>query len=259
MKKNFTLTEIIIVVVIVGIVITFAIPSYKNIIEKSKTETCKINLRVLLTAVETYAIENDELPASLGQLPKENLEKSWAKILGKENPWKVKFIYWIVDLDKHGLAYAQTSWTKRYIGDLKYFTCPADKSPPPGGYSYGINPALAKMPFWQYEQLPDGTTVIADCDAPVIGVLAKRHKKYTITSTIKYAQEIKNTEEITENQEITNTLANPPLEPDPGEECRHRCYQEREQCDAQCSGFFRLIRLLQCDIEYGLCWLGCLI
>ena len=198
MKKNFTIVEIIIVLVIISIVATFAIPAYKNIIEKSKAETCKMNLRVLLGAVETYAIENDELPASLGQLQKKDLEKSWAKILKKDNSWRIKLVYWIVDFKQYGLAYAQEGWIGRYIGDLKYFTCPADETPPPAGHSYGINQLVTSMPFAEYRVLQKNSIpIIADCDDPIFTTtLAKRHKQFTITGTIKYAQEIKKGDEV---------------------------------------------------------------
>jgi len=81
MKKNFTLTEIIIVVVIVGIVITFAIPSYKNIIEKALNKENKL---VLKPSPKTeILIDKNYIMASLGVLSKKHPEA--ALILLKES------------------------------------------------------------------------------------------------------------------------------------------------------------------------------
>ena len=201
MKKSFTLIEIAMIVIIAGIIVTFATPIYRNALEKSKAEVCQMNLKELLGAVETYAVENDSLPSSLGQLDNKQLKKSWAKILKKENSWKIKLANLIVDFSQHGLAYAQEGWAKRYIGDLKYFTCPANDST---SISYGLNQDLAGKSYNEYRQLPkDSTTVIADSASGLftIGESVKRHKKYTLTSTIYYAQEIKKSEKIEQQQQ----------------------------------------------------------
>jgi len=121
MKKSFTLVEIVMIVIIVGVIATFALPAYRNVLEESKAEVCAMNLKVLLGAVETYAVENDALPSSLGQLNNRQLKQAWTKTLEKNNSWKVELAYWLVDFNQRGLAYAQEAkWAKKYIGDLKY-------------------------------------------------------------------------------------------------------------------------------------------
>ena len=195
-KKHFTLVEIVIVVIIAGILFTFAIPGYYNIVERAKAKVCESNLNVLLGAVEIHALENDLLPATLGQLKQEYLEKSWAKYL-EEGSWKIKLNYFIVDLTKKGMAYAQTGWIERYVGDIKYFTCPADDTPPPGGHSYGINSALGPMAYNQYKTLPDNTVIISGSDSATFPPVARRHKIYRpFTSPAKYALSITKNKEI---------------------------------------------------------------
>lgn len=190
-KKYFTLVEIIIVVIIVGLLATFAIPGYHNMVERAKAKVCESNLNVLLGAVKIYALENDQLPGTLGQMKQKYLEKSWARYFKIESRWKIKLAYFLVDLKKRGAAYAQASWLERYVGDIKYFICPADDTPPPQGYSYGINSNLAGITYDQYKSLPDDTVVISDSDSASFPPVAKRHKKYKpLSPPITYAIKI---------------------------------------------------------------------
>lgn len=180
MKKSFTLMEIIIVVIILGILVTIGIPIYNNVMENAKVKVCETNQKVLLQAVEAYGLENDQLPGTLSDLKREHLRRAWAKVFREENPLLLKLAYFIVDWDKRSLAYAQEGWIKRYIGDLKYFTCPKDETPPPQGYSYGISKKVAKLSWQEYKNLSPDTVIIADSDEPVFIQPTSRHKKYSL-------------------------------------------------------------------------------
>ena len=183
MKKNFTLIEIVMVVIIVGILATFSIPGYHNLIERSRDKICELNQKVLFKAVVTYGLENDILPASLGQLENRHVEKAVAKVFKEEKGlWQYKLAYFLINFDKRDCAYA-TSWLDGYIDDLKYFSCPSDKTPPPSGYSYGINKSLAGISYAQFKSLPAGTIAIADSDTATFTSPVSRHKIYTILSS----------------------------------------------------------------------------
>ena len=149
MKRGFTLVEILVIILVVGILATFAFAGYHNLINNSKAEVCKTNLITLLTAVDTYGFENNQIPLTLSQLKKEHLEKAWAKVLQKKNPWKIKLAYFLVDLETKGLAYAQTSILERYTGGTKYLICPADETPPlqPGVFLTGLMPLSQASPM----------------------------------------------------------------------------------------------------------------
>ncbi len=175
-KRHFTLVELVIVVIIFGLLATFAIPGYLNVVERAKETVCENNSKVLLGAVNIYALENDQLPGTLGQLKQEHLEKSWAKYLEKEGSWKIKLAYFIVNFTKKGRAYAQTGWLERYVDDIKYFTCPADDTPPPEGHSYGINSGLGPITYNQYKNLPNDTIIISDSESTTFPPAAMRHK-----------------------------------------------------------------------------------
>lgn len=246
MKKGFTLIEIIITVIILGVIVTFAIPGYRNLVENSKAKVCELNLKVLLGAVDAYAVENDVLPASLGGLSNEHLNRAWAKVFEAENSWRIKLTYFFVDFNQRGLAYAQSAWLERYVGDIKYFTCPADTTPPPEGYSYGINSSLINMTFSQYRSLPSATTVVvADSNESTFTASSvdKRHKKWTITGIIQYAQEVKKDEAIVKNEEVEQLL------PQADSVDEDYCAEQYKQCrDDGHSTIYCEIEKFICDI-----------
>ena len=57
--KGFTLTEILIVVAIIAIVLSIAIPSFFRISALSKRTVCIDNLRKITAAVDQWAIDNN--------------------------------------------------------------------------------------------------------------------------------------------------------------------------------------------------------
>ncbi|MCF7873532.1 MAG: prepilin-type N-terminal cleavage/methylation domain-containing protein [Candidatus Omnitrophica bacterium] len=182
-RKNFTLIELLIVVIILGTVATFAIPAYRNVVENSKAKVCRTNLKLLIGGVKSYALENDKLPGSLGQLRDRHLDRAWAQILEKEDRWKIDLAYLIVNIDKGKLAFAQGSWD-----DMISLTCPADDTPPPQGHSYGINKNIANMSLEDFKKLPEDTIIVADSNNPTFTKVLHRHKHYNLTGASKYGQ-----------------------------------------------------------------------
>ncbi|MFA5008824.1 MAG: hypothetical protein WC546_06350 [Candidatus Omnitrophota bacterium] len=194
-RKNVTIAEIIIAVVIIGILATISIPIFNNVIENSKAKTCELNLDAILGAVEAQTIESNAFPASLSSLTDKNLEKGWAKVLQKEGSLKVKLIYFLANLDKGNLAYAQPQarWLGKFISSNSVLICPASAH---GQNSYGINSSLRGMSYSQYKALSSDTAIVGDCAASSFSgedSLEPRHKKYHLFSYERYAQmELKN-------------------------------------------------------------------
>lgn len=56
-KKGFTLVEIMIVVLIIGILLAIAVPNFVRARETSRTRSCIANLRQLDSGKEQYAME----------------------------------------------------------------------------------------------------------------------------------------------------------------------------------------------------------
>ena len=57
-KKGFSLVELMIVVVIMGILIAVAIPLYNNIVKNSKNSTCEANIDTIQSAAVVYFSQN---------------------------------------------------------------------------------------------------------------------------------------------------------------------------------------------------------
>ena len=61
-RKGFTLVELMVVVIILGILIAVAVPAYSGYRAKAKVSTMKSDLSVLRNAVEAYRAEKEESP-----------------------------------------------------------------------------------------------------------------------------------------------------------------------------------------------------
>ncbi len=67
-RAGFTLIELLIVVVIIGILATVAIPKFRNTTGKAFTSSIKSDLRNLATAQESYFYDHAEYGTTLAQL-----------------------------------------------------------------------------------------------------------------------------------------------------------------------------------------------
>jgi len=62
MKKSFTLTEILIVVAILGILAAIILPTFQSHTQQAKESAAKDNLRVLRNAIELYTVRHNDVP-----------------------------------------------------------------------------------------------------------------------------------------------------------------------------------------------------
>ena len=59
-KKGFTLVELMIVVVILGILVAVAVPIFSAVTKNARTKSCRSNMRIIKGNIETYqATGND--------------------------------------------------------------------------------------------------------------------------------------------------------------------------------------------------------
>lgn len=68
-EKGFTLVEILIVLVVIGILAAMAIPSLATVTRNAKIQTCKANLRTIAAVAEVYFLDHDNTyPESMDDL-----------------------------------------------------------------------------------------------------------------------------------------------------------------------------------------------
>lgn len=90
-KRGFTLIEILIVVVIIGLIASLIAPNIMGKYERSKEEIAKAQVEMLSSAVQSFIIDVGRCPTSLEELIKSNDPKWRGPYLSKGeiplDPW----------------------------------------------------------------------------------------------------------------------------------------------------------------------------
>jgi len=93
-KSGFTLIEIILVVVIIGILAGIAIPRMGGKTEKAKISQAKSNVVALGMAIQEFEMMNGDYPTSLDQLLDESKGGPYMEKKSiPTDPWDKPFIY----------------------------------------------------------------------------------------------------------------------------------------------------------------------
>ena len=95
-RTAFTLIEIMIVIVIIGILASLAVPRVMDKLDQAKVETTKSNLRVLRGAVQSYKLDNGEYPQTLDELLAKNAQNGKGYLEDRALPkdgWGQDFVY----------------------------------------------------------------------------------------------------------------------------------------------------------------------
>lgn len=92
-RRGFTFIEMLIVVAIIGILATIALPSFQLAVTKAKEAALKENLFILRDVIDQYYADQERYPPSLAELA----EKRYLRrvpvdpITGKSDSWS--FVY----------------------------------------------------------------------------------------------------------------------------------------------------------------------
>jgi general secretion pathway protein G len=67
-EQGFTLLELMIVMVVIGVLAAIAIPSYTNNLRSAKEAVLRDDLHVMRTAIDSYTVDQQKAPQSLDDL-----------------------------------------------------------------------------------------------------------------------------------------------------------------------------------------------
>jgi general secretion pathway protein G len=67
-RRGFTLLELVIVMMIIGILVGIAVPMYQGVVLRSKETVLKSNLHTLREAIDQYTADKKKAPQSLEDL-----------------------------------------------------------------------------------------------------------------------------------------------------------------------------------------------
>lgn len=125
-KKSFTLLEILVGLIIITILASLSIASYRKTVETNDARICKENLKVLQAAIDLYTLENNSLPLTMAQLTPRQIYLAYSQVVGKpkENHLfsSLKNMLGI----KPALAQGLPPLPRYYGNNRNVFRCPAD-------------------------------------------------------------------------------------------------------------------------------------
>jgi general secretion pathway protein G len=92
LKRGFSFLEMLVVVTIIGILMTIAIPIYNKTITRSKESVLKQNLFTLRTVIDNYTYDKMKAPQQLEDLVREGYLRALPvdPITGSNSTWQVE-------------------------------------------------------------------------------------------------------------------------------------------------------------------------
>lgn len=79
-EQGFTLIELIIVMTVIGILASIAIPSFVNSIKRAREAVLREDLKTMRTAIDSYTVDREQAPQSLDDL----VQAGYLKVIPKD-------------------------------------------------------------------------------------------------------------------------------------------------------------------------------
>ena len=92
-EGGFTLMELMIVMMIIGVLTTLAIPSFVSAVRAAKEAVLKEDLRVMRSAIDSYTMDKQKAPQSLDDL----VQEGYLKVI-PEDPMTKARDTWVTDV-----------------------------------------------------------------------------------------------------------------------------------------------------------------
>jgi general secretion pathway protein G len=92
-EAGFTLMELMIVMMIIGVLTTLAIPSFVGAIRSAREAVLKEDLRVMRSAIDSYTMDKRKAPQSLDDL----VQEGYLKVI-PEDPMTKSRETWVTDV-----------------------------------------------------------------------------------------------------------------------------------------------------------------
>jgi general secretion pathway protein G len=92
-EAGFTLMELMIVMMIIGVLTTLAIPSFVSAVRSAKEAVLKEDLRVMRSAIDSYTMDKQKAPQSLDDL----VQEGYLKVI-PEDPMTKARDTWVTDV-----------------------------------------------------------------------------------------------------------------------------------------------------------------
>lgn len=89
-KKAFTLIEVLLIVAIVGTLLALLVPSYTNLLEKSRTNRAIADIVRISRELDDFLMDNGNLPETLNDLIQQS------KPLNLIDPWGNLYAYLVI-------------------------------------------------------------------------------------------------------------------------------------------------------------------
>ncbi|MFQ5927524.1 MAG: type II secretion system protein [Terriglobia bacterium] len=99
-QSGFTLIEMLIVITVIGILMSIAIPSYRQSVLKAREAVLRENLYVLRSTIDQFTLDKKRAPTSLDELVAESYLRTIPRDIASSPGWRVENCDTLLDPDQ---------------------------------------------------------------------------------------------------------------------------------------------------------------